>query len=774
MSRPGRTTSFKSDVCDAPSAAFEELLHQVRRQHVDELRKVRRSYEVQLSKAREKFTELIEAQDEEESEGTEQKRRLSILSAKSSFSSLSGLGEDLQAIHVEVDGEAFKLKEGWKRTLALSEGGYISEAHLLANKASNENGAPRTSKRSLDPREVMPKRSRCIILPSSTFRLCWDCIGLFLIGYDLLTIPFNLAFVPTPNLMSKSIDWLTLLFWTSDMMQGFCLGYYDQGEIVVDQWMVFKNYIKSWLSIDILVVVPEWFVIFVPSTGGETDEATVGDLGKIAKFARVMRVLRLLRLLKMKKFLETLVDRIESEYSFILFNLIHLSCFVLVLNHVIACVWYMISRVTKGEPNWVSAGNVNGTIAYLYATSLHWSLTQFTPASMDISARNLIERLFSILVLFFAMLVFSSIVASITQSMTALRNLQGNEMRQFWLLRRYLRQRHIQQSLSERIIKFLEHRSHVQGKLVQRDRVPVLGNLSEALHAELMHEMYSSDLDVHPFFSRMKDVWPGVMHRLVRAGLRLQNYACNESVFGAGDEAKFLYFAKSGDFHYIVEKEGEKHTHTCEKIWLSEAVFFTDWRHRGQLLSISDQEEAEVITLDPGQFMAVMSMHPWPWREAVVYGRKFVELLNENQKDFTDMPRDDDFYQELIAEVESMKSLVEKDSQPDVTEGEDGDEEDQARRLPVKDVDDVAVGVVLPLCDGEANDHLLNNSRHNGFVPEPSPATVGKQDEDVTARLRTDDLSSPAVARPHTSSARSPTCAVIASCLNLPSVTGRR
>merc|ERR1719277_2620681 len=139
--------------------------------------------------------------------------------------------------------------------------------------------------------------------------------------------------------------------------------------------------------------------------------------------------------------------------------------------------------MAEGLSNWVDVGGVAGSdVFYLYATSLHWSLTQFTPASMDISARNLWERLFSVMVLLFAMLVFSSIVASITSAMTALRNLQGDEMRQFWLLRRYLRQRNIHKNLATRIIKFLEHRSAIQGKLVQREKVPVLGGLSEALH----------------------------------------------------------------------------------------------------------------------------------------------------------------------------------------------------------------------------------------------------------------------------------------------------
>ena len=36
-------------------------------------------------------------------------------------------------------------------------------------------------------------------------------------------------------------------------------------------------------------------------------------------------------------------------------------------------------------------------LSWRYLTSLHWSLTQFTPASMDVSARNEYERIMSIL-----------------------------------------------------------------------------------------------------------------------------------------------------------------------------------------------------------------------------------------------------------------------------------------------------------------------------------------------------------------------------------------
>lgn len=339
---------------------------------------------------------------------------------------------------------------------------------------------------------------------------------------------------------------------------------------------------------------------------------------------------------------------IESEYSFILFKLIQLLCCVLVLNHVIACVWYVVGRVSMGEslPNWVDVAKVKGSaISYLYATALHWSLTQFTPASMDISANNLWERLFSVSVLLFAMLVFSSIVASITAAMMKLRNMQGDQMRQFWLLRLYLRQRNIHPSLASRIVKFLEHRSAVQGSLVQRDSIPILCGLSEALHNELMHEMHSPELRCHPFFETLEGSAPAMMHQLCRSALNLQLYAVQDMVFTAGDESKKMFFIKNGDFDYVSLTSGLK-VSLQQKDWLTEPVLFTTWRHRGSLQAMSG---AELVAIDPKQFMIVMSVHPKPWQYAVTYAKAFVKFLNSLPDDLTDILRCEDMYQELMA-----------------------------------------------------------------------------------------------------------------------------
>jgi len=645
-------------VAEPPGAAnatvpplFEDLLSQLGRAHAQDLEGLQKKCDAEHHEAERLRGEVDELRRSGLSStspcsadgGTSLLERLP-RNSKSFARSITPMG--LKSEDIVVEDSVFHVLPGWEKALG-SDAGYDTKKTMRLFDEIARGG----SRRIVEGIEKKGCLSQpYVIMPTSTFRLLWDIAGLFLICYDMLAIPFDQSFQPEPSTFTDVMDWFTLIFWSFDMIQGFFLGYYADGHVVTDNWQIVRNYLKTWFMVDVIVVFPEWGAKFLPVSD---DAAEAGGLGKFAKIARIARILRMLRLLKMKKLMETLMDRIESEYSFILFNLIHMLSFVLVLNHVIACVWYLIGRLTRsaGLTNWIdSYQDPDEDIAFQYATSLHWSLTQFTPASMDISARNLVERIFSVMVLMFAMMVFSSVVANITASMTALRNLEGDHKRQFWRLRRYLRQRNIHKSLSSRILKFLEHRSAIQGKLVQRDKIPILSALSEPLQSELSYEMHSHSLGDHPFFEELKRAMPVVMHQLCRLALGLMVEAMEDFAFNAGDEAKKMYFVKSGELDYVT-LIGEKTTTIRQKDWLVEHVLFTPWRHKGCLQAAT---ESELVSVDPKQFMMVMSVHPRPWQFAVSYAREFVGFLNAlpTQEDLTDICRYDGMYQKLMEACE--------------------------------------------------------------------------------------------------------------------------
>lgn len=54
------------------------------------------------------------------------------------------------------------------------------------------------------------------------------------------------------------------------------------------------------------------------------------------------------------------------------------------VNHFIACGWYAVGTIDFDQGSWTDALRSTPSLGYQYTTSLHWSLTQFTPASMEV------------------------------------------------------------------------------------------------------------------------------------------------------------------------------------------------------------------------------------------------------------------------------------------------------------------------------------------------------------------------------------------------------
>merc|ERR1712050_445383 len=95
------------------------------------------------------------------------------------------------------------------------------------------------------------------------------------------------------------------------------------------------------------------------------------------------------------------------------------------------------------------------------------------------------ERVYSIIVLVFALIVFSSFVSSITSAMNQLKQMGSDNRKQMWLLRRYLTQRHIPHMLATCIHRYVEYQEKRHTGFVQESQVKLLSCLSDRLRNEL-------------------------------------------------------------------------------------------------------------------------------------------------------------------------------------------------------------------------------------------------------------------------------------------------
>merc|ERR1719424_1175248 len=91
---------------------------------------------------------------------------------------------------------------------------------------------------------------------------------------------------------------------------------------------------------------------------------------------------------------------------------------------------------------------------YKYIVSLHWSLTQFTPSTMNIAPRNSSERTFAVVVVVFALVSFSSFVSGVTNAVNELRTMNAGMTTDGARIRAYLAKKKVSTRLGSRIMHF--------------------------------------------------------------------------------------------------------------------------------------------------------------------------------------------------------------------------------------------------------------------------------------------------------------------------------
>merc|ERR1719210_1820055 len=98
--------------------------------------------------------------------------------------------------------------------------------------------------------------------------------------------------------------------------------------------------------------------------------------------------------------------------------------------------------------------------------------------------------------------------------MTMIRQMRNNKQKQFWMLRRYLKQKNIDNDLKQRMVRFLEHRYNKQQNTIQASAVPMLGMLSDQLSREMSYVMHSTCLETHVFFKYLSETMKSTAYTL--------------------------------------------------------------------------------------------------------------------------------------------------------------------------------------------------------------------------------------------------------------------
>mmetsp|Transcript_3617 Transcript_3617/g.9124 ORF Transcript_3617/g.9124 Transcript_3617/m.9124 type:complete len:897 (+) Transcript_3617:34-2724(+) len=517
----------------------------------------------------------------------------------------------------------------------------------------------------------------CMLRPSSMNRLAWDVLGILFILYDVITIPIFLAFNPTETPTTVFMFWLVLSFWTTDIIVSFNTGIYRGGLEEMRRSKVAMAYFKTWFCLDILVVGVDWGVYLLQNVQRQQG-ISMARVSKTVRTIRIIRSLRLLRIFKVKRLMEYIQDHITSEFIQIILKMANLMFVVLLINHNIACIWYFLGDGIDGlvTNGWVRIGGFDERdTLYAYFTALHWSLTQFTTGSMELSAGTIPERIYSVVVLVFALMVFSSFLSSITASMTQLRNLTNAFDTKFSILRRYLKLQSVPARLSIRILRAVQHKLASEKSEVKASDVVLLQILSTALHRELMQFIHQPKVVRHPFFNCFAKVDKVAIQDLCHTGFSDIHLSAGDQLFLQRASDANMYFCTKGLLLYTpllkskrtgcsspeeqssltptmptpsgtgkilsevrlarsfstltkafhAARALEPETHMYPQDWCCEAALWTSWVHVG---SMHASTASEVLALASDDFGINVHSHQHLFGPVVQYAQKYLAHLN--------------------------------------------------------------------------------------------------------------------------------------------------
>mmetsp|Transcript_31593 Transcript_31593/g.87144 ORF Transcript_31593/g.87144 Transcript_31593/m.87144 type:complete len:791 (-) Transcript_31593:158-2530(-) len=474
-------------------------------------------------------------------------------------------------------------------------------------------------------------RRSCVVSPGSTFTIWWNLLFMVVLFYELVIFPMSVFDIdPTEGVLSV-FAWLAILFWSSDFVLSFFVGYYTkEGALIMDRMKIVRHYTRSWMLADFTIIAVDWIGIIGADSeqGGVLQAAGFLRIGKALRYFRVLRVLRVLRLRKLREAVRSLDEFVNSKYFTVVRSIV-LNMFGIVLtSHFIGCMWYFIgSTEFENEKSWVTSGYDHFGKDYKYLTSLHWSLTQFTPGSMSVQPQNVVERAFAVIVLLFGMIIFSSIVSSITAATNSLKNINARYDKQVWTLRRYFREQNITPELLARVIRYSDSVIKQKEQHVSLREVELLHRLPQSLYMDVMLEIYDEVLEEHPLFLNMNSRNKRLMQKLCCSAVQEIILAQEDELFGPGQTAHHMYFVSVGRLTYHMD-----HAETFQAVAVEaknsfcEAVLWTYWVHQGRMHS---GKESELVAVGSTEFQKVVELYQTELFVAKKYGAEFVRGMND-------------------------------------------------------------------------------------------------------------------------------------------------
>ncbi|CAE8656789.1 unnamed protein product [Polarella glacialis] len=505
--------------------------------------------------------------------------------------------------------------------------------------------------------DVLRDDSQClqpyISTPFSTPRVSWGVLGVAYLAWDILTIPL-MAF-DMPSGLSDTIDtmsYITFAYWALDMPSQFFVGFEDKGVLEMRPSVIAKSYVKSWMVLDLSILALDVLIFTMDSIfAGSASSKSLVTL-RLSRMLRLLRFVRLLRLRKLTDVVNQIMARLRSEYLLLVLKICRLIAFILIVNHYVACAWFLIGKESGDEVNWITAARIeHAGMGTQYLTAFHWSLTQFCPATNNIGPVNGLERGFAILLVLYAFIVFSSFVSAVTNASNALRAVKVDRIRQETIMHQFIGNKQVSAGLWYRIQAFIVSQGLNDRIMIKEKDIPMFLEIPEGMRVELHKELYMPIVTSAPFMIAGASLDNEVLVKLAHNVIDESHVQARKDVFVPGSDCSHCYFTRSGNMLYYSDLTDSAAVPLQKDQWLSEVVLWSPWKHTGLLVT---QTFTEFILLEADKFVDIVTQEGG---QMYVYLRMLGLVLLASMDDSDD---NGEFCTDLGVGEQAMNQLAER------------------------------------------------------------------------------------------------------------------
>ncbi|XP_035378609.1 cyclic nucleotide-gated cation channel alpha-4 [Electrophorus electricus] len=395
-------------------------------------------------------------------------------------------------------------------------------------KAEGQNGVP--------TKEKPPKVNwrEWVIDPSGEFYYCWLQVMIFPIIYNWVIIILRACFFDIE--LSYLEVWLTLdyisdLIYVADIVVKVNTGFLEQGLMVQDRARLKKCYLHS------------SHVVWDVASLAPTDLLYL-KMGIHTPLVRLNRFLRSSRL-------SEALDRMETRTAYPnTFRIAKLMILIFILIHWNACIYFALSNyIGFGVDEWVYPNISNPEFASMrrqYFYSFWFSTLILTTVGDTPQPRREEEYLFMIADLLIAVLVFASVVGSVGNVVTNLRDRDDVFFPDHELVKGYLRSQRINKPLQGRVNSWYQH-LHINKKITRENEI--LQQLPVTLQTAIAVSVHLPTLSKVTIFQNCES---SLLEELVLK-LTPQVYSPGEYVCRKGDVGHEMYIIKEGKLAVVAD-----------------------------------------------------------------------------------------------------------------------------------------------------------------------------------------------------------------------------